>query len=41
MRKAIDRFWSWLFHPSIVRYNYPDPKAAILRYPAPGNQINQ
>jgi hypothetical protein len=40
MRKAIDRFWSWVFHPSILRQNYPDWKAVVPRYPSPANQPN-
>lgn len=40
MRRAVDRFWSWLFHPSILRQNYPDQKAVAFRHPSPGNQPN-
>lgn len=40
MKKAIDRFWSWLFHPSIMRQNYQEWKGAIPRYPSPDNLRN-
>jgi hypothetical protein len=37
MQKAINRFWDWLFHPSIRWYKYPKGKASWFRYPSPGN----
>lgn len=37
LSKAYSRFFEWIMHPGITRYNYPDPKAAMYRYPSPGS----
>lgn len=41
MQKAINRFWDWIFHPSIRWYHFPKGKAAWFRYPSPGSIIRQ
>jgi hypothetical protein len=40
MQKVVNRFWDWLFHPSIRWYHYPKGKAAWFRYPSPGSTIH-
>lgn len=44
MRKAItkayNRFWEWFMYISVTRYNYPDRKAAMYRYPSPGSSVH-
>lgn len=41
MQKAINRFWDWIFHPSIRWYHYPKGKASWYRYPSPGSVIRK